>query len=225
MELKDATNLPLILLYLCPGVVFVWCLNWFTTGRPPSINKDTVGGFIAVSVVYAVATASLGLLPAPLHPSGPTIELALWPERGLVFLYAVAVPYAAGVAWGALTRREVPYRLAKFLRLNPLHPRPTSWETAFSRLKGGEFLILTLKDGACIKGYFDARSSVSTDPSFRDIYLEEMLPVPGQATDVVRGAWVAPGELKLVEIVSPRDPRYHNPDAPPPDADQEEITE
>lgn len=208
MEIKDLASLPVALLFLCPGIVFVTMAALFTTGRPPGVSKDTVGGLIALSIVYAVIAAALGLLPSVLTNGMPIVTLK-WPRRVGLFLYAVGVPFASGVAWGALVRAEVPYRLARRLKLNPLHPKPSAWETAFSRLKGGEFILVTMKDGSTVKGYFERRSCISNDPDFRDIYIEEMLPPPGQASDVVRGIWISPGEIKHIEVVSRRETKEH----------------
>jgi hypothetical protein len=53
-----------------------------------------------------------------------------------------------------------------------IHPTPTAWEWYFSQQKPC-WVLVTLKDGAQVYGFFGEKSFAGDQPEFRDLYLEE----------------------------------------------------
>jgi hypothetical protein len=203
-EIKEISNFVSIIFFVCPGLVFLYISSILSEGQSPPVNKETIVGFIALSVIYAVVAISFNLFPSNLLSSNLDIKDIKSLRESWILSYAIVIPFILGLVWGILVRGEISFKFARLVSLNPFHPRATAWATVFSRLKGGEFFIVTLKDGTTLRGYYEARSSISRDPTFRDIYLEETLPPEGQLPEVIRGTWIAPTEVRLIEVVSNR---------------------
>lgn len=51
---------------------------------------------------------------------------------------------------------------------------PTSWDYKFGKINKAEWLIVTLKDGTKVPGYFGTNSFASSVDSERDLYIEEI---------------------------------------------------
>lgn len=202
MDIKDLSNFTLVVFFVCPGLIFLFMSRLLATGQPPAVSKDNIAGIIALSVIYAAFALALGLFPKLAVASAVDLAGIKSPRRLWLFVYAIGLPFMAGTLWGALVRAEVPFRLARRLGLRPYHSQPTAQGTAFSRLSGGEYLVVTLKDGAVVEGWFVEGASLSRDASFRDLYLGRIRPPAGQPADLVRGAWIAPGEIRTIEVVS-----------------------
>jgi hypothetical protein len=63
------------------------------------------------------------------------------------------------------------------LGLRPINPIPTGWDWIFSRT-GRCFVLITLKDGREIAGWFGSKSMASSDPERKDIFIEKLYTVP-----------------------------------------------
>jgi hypothetical protein len=197
MELKLTTQLFL----LTPGIVFIFGMALITSGGPPSVTKDTIGGYIAVSLVYALAAVALKKFPVTLANAPGFVELAgaKLPKRLWGFMYGIPLPFVLGCLWGAGMRRGLLYDLFRALGLHPVHPARTAWEGAFGGVPSDARLIATLKDGTTLTGRF---LSASSDTEFPDLYLGDVDPPEGQTKGLIRSAWISPTELRSVEIVA-----------------------
>ena len=73
------------------------------------------------------------------------------------------------------TQREWLRWIATKLRLRLVHNTPTSWDWRFARCETARFVMVTLTDGAKFAGIFGVNSFASTDPTERELYIEEMM--------------------------------------------------
>lgn len=224
MSAKDFHAVYGLLVLFFPGVVFVFFSTFVQQGRPPAITKDTVGGMVAVAVLYIFIVWSCGLvsttevlnpllmfanegafcqLASRLLPASlvdPSCSLAS-PRRLQVFCIFVLAPAAYGIGWGQVVRKKLHFKLAKRLRLE-LADTGCAWDVAFEMPPSGGYVIVTLKDGMTVAGYLESRSAISNDPGFRDIFIGDTVGLDGQSPDVTRGTWIAPDQIRTIELVS-----------------------
>jgi hypothetical protein len=204
MELKDLLAVSTLLTFLCPGLIFVYVHTVVSRGTGPEVTKDNLAAFVAVSAIYTVAVTAVGLLPSPLLPNGPSLAGATVFQRSEVMAFAFLGPAILGGMYAAAKQRDIFYRLAILLRLHPINPSPSAWETGIKRLVQGDYVIATLKDGKRISGNLDHLASFSSKDGCNDMLLSETTPPPGQNEGVTRATWIASGEIQTLEIVTRR---------------------
>lgn len=90
-------------------------------------------------------------------------------------------PACVGFVLGILTQKDVFRRILQFCKVNPVHATPSAWDYAFARLKGDHFVMVTLEDGSTVCGIYGARSFASSDPTERDLLLQEIYDLDGDS--------------------------------------------
>lgn len=165
-DLKSLDNIYLVLAFIVPGMIVSVVRAQFITGRTLKQSENIIF-FLALSGLYYALTL-------------PLIEMLLksgldgW-RRGFAWIAVVILgPAILGVILGFLTQRNVGRWIAHSLRLNPVHSAPTAWDYVFPALPmGGRYVRVTMEDGI-VTGLFGDQSFASSDPSERDIFLEEV---------------------------------------------------
>jgi hypothetical protein len=111
------------------------------------------------------------------------IYLIFFTERALLsdFYTALAVavvvfisPILIGVLLGYFSQKEWIKKILNRLGLKTISSIPTSWDYKFSKINESVWLIVTLKDGSTVAGYFGTNSFASSIDSERDLYIEEI---------------------------------------------------
>lgn len=92
------------------------------------------------------------------------------------------------------------------LILQPFHPVPTSWDFVFSKGLPAS-VIVTLKDGRSVFGYWGENSFASTEPTERDIFIEKVFQAPedgGPCRERPRskGMLILAEEIRHIEFMS-----------------------
>ncbi len=92
----------------------------------------------------------------------------------------------------------------ELLMLTPINPIPTGWDWVFSGT-GPCFVLVTLRDGKEIAGYFGHNSMASSDPNRRDIYIEKVYTVPSDGSrwaevEGTRGMHIDGSQISRVEF-------------------------
>ncbi len=151
------------------------------------------------SVVGLVEGADLERLASGRSP--------LWLSALIGIVVLLVLPALAAVgAWTWMYsgwRRQV-YRLSD--RLNLQHRTPTSWDFSFDH--GSDLLLVVeLKDGSRVAGYYGRSSHSGYGTRTRDLFLEELWdvsandgsisPPPAERHSV--GVWIDADEIRLVE--------------------------
>lgn len=197
-DLKGLDNVHLILAFIVPGLVALYCRAQFLTGRMPA-QVDAVLPCLALSFVYYAL-----VFPVVEHmPSrGPAWFAALaW--FALVFagpaLFGAVLGIATQKGWG----RRLLHRVLRRLSLNVVHQMPTAWDWKLCSVTG-EWVIVELKDGTKYFGWFGGNSFAASDGRNGDIYIQEIFDVADDTNKwTTRGSAVliAAGEIRSIEFI------------------------
>ena len=167
-DLKDLNNIYLVSTFIIPGLIITYIRAQFIAGRMEKMT-DAVLGYLTITFIY------YGI-------SIPFIGYILSYEQGLVksifwWVLIILGPAIFGVFLGVAIQREWLRWIAIKLRLRLVHNTPTSWDWRFANCLTARFLMVTLTDGSAVAGIFGSGSFASTDPTERDLYIQEIMDV------------------------------------------------
>jgi hypothetical protein len=153
-DVKSLEQLALVAAFLCPGLIALFVRAQFLTGRT-DMGKDAVLGFFTLSTIY------YGLL-APFLPW--LSRHGASPSDGPMALFAWTVvgPAILGFLLGLNASRGWLWRALLFCRIRTVHVIPTAWDQTFGTLQAS-WLIVTLKDGSKVAGFFGGVHPVRPD--------------------------------------------------------------
>lgn len=160
--LIDAKTLEVaraVVALLAPGLIFVFARSRLTTGRMDA-PKDNLLSYITVSVAYYA------------------VIFAVFPQIGLDFrgswtVIVLVLPFALGILSGQDIRRGWSRGFFQVVGILPVHPIPTAWDWHFGKHEAS-WVIITLKSGETIGGWFGADSFASSAASGHDIFIERI---------------------------------------------------
>ena len=163
-DLTSVDNLYLIVAFLAPGLIVLFVRSQFVTGR---IASDLgVVPYVVVSVIYyALAYPFIEIVRSISDPGFG--RLLSW--FGLIFVG----PAALGLLLGVNIQKDLFRRMLQRCGLNLVHAIPTAWEWKFSSMPP-QWVLVTLKDGTRFAGYCGPESFISSDPTERDMYIEQI---------------------------------------------------
>lgn len=172
MDLPKATDLQALIAALAPGMIILGIRQRFVAAPAASIQERAVS-YAAVSAIYFAA-------------ANPIISLAKT-EWGLLPWVALAlgnivIPIVIGGLAAFNAAHDWSGRLWDLLRIQPVHPAPTAWDYAFSRLPAGTYILVTMADGSQVAGMFARASFASSSSVERDLLIEDVW-------NVSRGKW------------------------------------
>ena len=122
----------------------------------------------ATAFNYAICSPAIYLLTfGQYFVNQPIKEAFSW--FGIVFL----APTALALCHAGMIQADKLGSFYRLLGLRPISPIPTGWDWIFSTTEPC-FVLITLKDGTEIAGYFGKRSMASSDPDHKDIYVERV---------------------------------------------------
>jgi hypothetical protein len=152
----DWTKLAFFTLFALPGFISlqIWSLIVPTDSRP---IKDSLPEAIGFGVLNSMVTVPLVLIAAPQTP---------WLLYAMLFLALVLAP----ALWPFLVK----WCLGKLHKLDLiLSPTRNAWDDLFLRQEP-LFVIVHLKDGRRIGGYYGYESYAGVHPSSGHLYLEQI---------------------------------------------------
>lgn len=91
-----------------------------------------------------------------------------------IFIIIFISPILIGVVLGYFNQKEWIKKILERLGLNTISVIPTSWDYKFNKIAEPVWLLVTLKDGSTVAGYFGTNSFASSINSERDLYIEEI---------------------------------------------------
>ena len=203
----------IVLAFVVPGFVMSFVRSQFATGRPQK-GTDQVLMYLTLSAInYAVFSWLVAILVVTDFPR----EHPFW----AAFLWYVVIllgPAALGAALGIAIQRDLLRPLFAKLRLQPVHIVPTAWDYQFGRLREAHWVLVRLKDGSTVAGFFGPSSFASSDPEERDVFIEQVYRIDENEAwhrmSEGHGALVLGDEIRSVEfwpVVSERETREHGP--------------
>lgn len=191
MELLDIEKIQLFLVLAVPGIVIIYVRSQFLTGRMLSLKEGLIT-YIAVSLVYYAIVFPAWALSG--QPTGLTTSVS-W------FLIVLVGPAVAGLLLGLNARKGWLQKLVERFGISTVHPIGTAWDWRFSNIN--EYWVLAvLKDDTKWAGYLDTNSFISSDPSERDIYINQVYELDADNNWLPRtsGVWIAHGEIQSLEF-------------------------
>lgn len=196
MALKDvftAENLKFFWLFAMPGILIVYFRSLFLTGRMPPIAEAAIG-YVALSVAYH------GLLfPLADWVYGQPIEGVYGAVRWM--LYVVVGPIIVGALLGLSIQQGWSRKACEFFAIRPVHSIATAWDWKFSSAKSS-FVLIVLKDDTKWAGYLGDGSFISSMPTERDIFVEQVYKIDADENWIKRtsGVWISGSEIRSIEI-------------------------
>ncbi|MDK9719883.1 MAG: DUF6338 family protein [Rhodospirillales bacterium] len=163
LSTPDAVNLALT--FIVPGFVLYSTLSTFSVRRLDGGELNLVRFLTFSAMNYAVWSWLIYFFLIP-------GAFSAWKAAGW-FWVILAGPILLGVSWAYIQRKEWVYKLLQKVGLKPIHVIPTSWDWRFSKMLMPHWILVTLKDGSIVSGWFGERSFASSNPSERDLYIEQ----------------------------------------------------
>lgn len=168
MTIDTFQALYLTLAFLVPGFIAQSAMGMFVTQRPEE-SRATLLRFLTLSCLNYAPWSPLVYLIFKLEFFGghPLLTSCSW------FLIVFASPILLGTFLGHLSQREWVRRLLIRVGLRPIHSVPTAWDLKFQQQQP-RWVLVTLKDGAQVAGWFGDQSFASSEPVERDLYVEKL---------------------------------------------------
>jgi hypothetical protein len=193
VQALDPAKLQLFLLFAVPGIIALFVRAQFLTGRMPPA-ADGILAYVTVSLVYHA-------LAFPLAPKvyGASPLNGSWSWTWPLFVFVI--PTILGVLLGLSAQHGWMSRLLTKLRLMTTHPIGCAWDWKFGGISECWVLVI-LKNGIRWGGRLGDRSFISSVPTERDIFLQQVYEVDdeGKWTPRTSGVWIAHGEIQSVEF-------------------------
>ncbi len=168
----DPDKLKTLASILAPGLIILTIRASVQVGPKPDL-KDRLLHYAALSSIYYAAA-----WPVFHWPGGVILPLTLW-----TLLQYVVAPTVLGVLLAYEINGQWLRRLASRLGLDLVHPVPTAWDFAFSRMRQGTFVLVTLNNDSQIAGLLGGASFASSSREERDLLVERVWEIDGL------GAW------------------------------------
>ncbi len=199
MKLESLPDVIFIFAILVPGFVYRSVLQKFVLHRESSSKEIIFLNFLtSTMLIYALISPLIYLISVRnIFEFNLVAQIVCW------FLFVFLTPAGFGLIAAKATQSGALAHFASFLGLRAIHPTPTGWDYVFGRLEPG-FVLLTLRNGNLIAGYFGKRSMASSDPGRKDLYIEETFNVSPEGTwspvSQSSGIWVPGEEISSIEF-------------------------
>jgi hypothetical protein len=199
MKFESISDLFFIVAVFVPGFIYRIVLANFVPVKQGRSNEVLMLGLLtATAVNYALCSPLIYLLlNGMLFASSPTGQAAMW------FVVVGVVPVFLALVSAYSVQRDWAVRIFRRLRLRSINPIPTGWDWIFGRTEPC-YMVVKLRDGTEIAGYFGARSMASSDAASRDIFIEKVYRIrdegPWQLVERSNGIWVDGSQISSVEF-------------------------
>ncbi|WGV16275.1 DUF6338 family protein [Fuscovulum ytuae] len=192
-ELATIENTSIVLFFVVPGLIILFTRAQFVTGGFKSTPDSILTYFVISSIYLAVCLPLIRWLELD-----PRSNHAAW----LIFVFVL--PVLVGSTLGLSVRRRWFLRLLHFFGMNLVDAIPTAWDWKLGNIAAC-YVIVTLKDETRFYGLLSRRSFISSDPSERDIYIEECFKFGEDGTwnrFPNEGVLIAANEVRTIEFFS-----------------------
>lgn len=187
--------------FLVPGFLSDLTLSRFISQKSEQVPL-TLLRFLVFSCLNYIVWIVIYLLTLPWNKL--ILEYPILIAITLILVVFVS-PVFLGWLLGYINKQELIERgLSSLGRMQTLSRYRVAWDYKFSRINEPLWLLVTLKDGSQVAGRFLANSLASSDPSERDLYLEEVYQFdddnPWQPVPATSGIWIAGDEIRYIEF-------------------------
>jgi len=155
-------------IFILPGFIIKTIINVL---NPPKKEKDATLflSYLTYSLVNLALCSWAYVLVSPLSDSECTLHLYWLALLGITIVGSIV----ASIIIGFLKYHRVMYKLAQKFSFNVIDPTPTAWDFWFHKTEPS-FVVVTLKDGSQIHGWFGSNSFASSDEQERDLFIEKI---------------------------------------------------
>lgn len=192
----DAVLMAIV--FLLPGFIILSIKRSLYPNREVS-TLDSLYSCLGMSLLVFVSL--IWLLPElkKLYRSNDFINLIIW------LFIAEAV---ASIFWTLIIlfveEKQLIYKAACRLGLNPAAPEPDAWTYQFSKRKSC-YLMVHLKDNTVIYGWYGENSFVSTTPGNKDMFIEKVYNVDPEKWKEIKdlsGVYINADEIAFIEFMN-----------------------
>ena len=191
MDLITLDKAELILVLAVPGIVILYIRSQFLTGRAPA-SADSMFAYITVSLVY---------YPIALPAFTALQNLTGFAATTVWLLTIFLGPALVGALLGANARKGWLQYILRKLGMGTVHPINSAWDWRFIECESC-WILVTLKDKTTWAGLLGTDSFMSSEPTERDIYIQQVYSVGKSDIWIPRssGVWIAHGEIQSIEF-------------------------
>ncbi len=202
MKLENFSNLYFIVSVLVPGFIYRGVISNFVPLRQHKDKERIILGFLtATAFNYAFCSFFIYLLVfGVIFPNSLVWQAFCW------FAIILVAPVIMALSHAIILQKDALNWLYRLIRLRSIGHIPTGWDFIFSTTEPC-YLLLTLKDGTEIAGYFGQQSMASSDPEHKDIYIERVYQVteaaePWKKVEDSRGMYIDASQIAYIELRS-----------------------
>lgn len=186
-----------IILGLCvPGIIIMFVRSQFIPCKN-QISTANILPYFIISIVYYAAIAPIMSWVLSFKEVSYGMLVA-W------FAIIFVCPASVGLLVGVSFERGWLRGAMRACGINTLHVMPTAWDWKFGK-KELVWVLVTLKDGSCIRGFCGPDSFMSTDPTERDIYIQWLYKLDNDDEWIScgeTGILIVSGEIKTIRFWS-----------------------
>lgn len=211
MPPATGSALLILVVFVLPGFVAVLLKERIYEVRGEEATFDRLLTTVYYSLlVYIPVALTVGLLSAVgalhrhdldefFHGRSP-----VWLTGLLALIVLLVLPAASSLIAWAWVNSDARLAWQRRLDINPVHRVPTSWDFAFDS-EQDLLLVVTLKDGSRVAGYYGRRSHSGYGTKTRDLFLEERWDFGDDgaslsgAAPLSIGVWISADEIVAVE--------------------------
>ena len=199
MKFETVSDLYFIVAVFVPGFVFDAVISRFIPRHANPMRELVLLRLLTASAFnYAVCSPLIYLLATgSLLSWSPIGQAIAW----LAIICLVPLLLALITAWAS--QQGLLAWFANRASLRSINPVPTGWDWIFSRTERC-YVLVTLRDGRQIAGFFGKQSMASSDRERKDLYLERafVMPTEGpwQEVENSKGVYIDGSQISSIEF-------------------------
>ena len=189
-SLKDAYT---TIMFLTPGIIILFVRSQFEFAYKKPDPRDTILSYTTISIVYYAIASLADSVSTKIDYEEP------WHQVFLV----LAMPIIFGALLGINFRFKCGDKILRCLGLERIPVFTSAWDWKFANTKE-QWVIVTLKDGTEIFGFFGRNSFASSRQDKYDIYVEWVYDIDGKGNFSSRkeeGVLIPEEEIKTVRFL------------------------
>lgn len=192
-DLLHIEQLRVFLFFVAPGIVALFVRAQFLLGKMPPIAEGVVA-YITISLIYHALVYPIAW---HLYASSETLSWFVLDWIALIIIGPALLGFVLGLnikmGWTRTALSKV--------GINTIHPVDSAWDWKFAGC-GECFVLVVLKDDTKWAGFISKNSFMSSQPSERDIFIEQVYDHSDTSpwTPRVSGVWIAHGEIRSIEF-------------------------
>lgn len=176
MTISNFDMLFYTLAFIVPGFIMSAVIAMFLPQKQEQFQTLFLRFLTFSCLNYAVWSWLFYILQRTGFPKDhPYKTAAIW--GGIILVSPIVI----GVIVGFASKKQWLRGLLQKLGFNPVHIIPT-WDFKFYNTPTPQWVIITLKDGSIVAGYYGGKSFASSEGPERDIFIEKVYKIPDDNT-------------------------------------------